>query len=61
MLGMIHEHQCSDRDTYIKVQYENIIDHKEVSRILVNLFKDEQSLMTRHSVGNAPKPRATLK
>jgi hypothetical protein len=31
---MVHEHQRSDRDTYIKVQYENINDFEEVSRIL---------------------------
>ncbi|KAG9191721.1 hypothetical protein G6011_10455 [Alternaria panax] len=29
VMGMIHEHQRSDRDTYIKVQYENIRDFEE--------------------------------
>ncbi|CAN9221795.1 unnamed protein product [Alternaria alternata] len=29
VMGMVHEHQRSDRDTYIKVQYENINDFEE--------------------------------
>lgn len=70
-LGLIHEHSRSDRDTYVKIHYENIIESEKnkdgkytnfdiwTSETLYSSF-DIQSVMMYHSYAYAKKPQKNI-